>query len=418
MVPKLEQLPVPCSILDTDLYKFTMQQAILRHFPNAQATYAFTLRDKSAVFTQEMVNIFQETVNHFSNLSLTSDEASFLRTACPYFTPSYLEFLASYRFNPSQVHILLTPPSEEGDSNLSIEIKGSWAETILWEVPLMACLSEAYFSVVNTDWDYTGQSELAYEKAKTLLAASCTFSEFGTRRRRSYKTQDIVMEAIVRAAKDGAQEHGKGKLSGTSNVHLAHKYKVNPIGTIAHEWFMGIAALRGYENVNSLAMDLWEEVYPNTLLLALTDTFSSEAFYQTFVQDKARALRWSGLRQDSGDPYAFADRAKEVYMSLGIDPASKMIIFSDSLDVEKAVDIKAYSDRLGLTVSFGIGTFLTNDFRTLTSGNTVKSKALNMVIKLSSVDGSPCVKLSDDLTKNTGDKATVEKVKRIYGLLL
>ncbi|KAJ7127184.1 nicotinate phosphoribosyltransferase [Mycena epipterygia] len=404
---------LPRSILDTDLYKLTMQQAVLRHFPDTQASYKFTLRDKDIVFTKQAFDKFQETVDRFGELGLTDAEHSWLRKTCPYFNDEYLSYLRGFRFKPTeQVHIKFVPTSADGASGLvEIDTVGPWVETIFWEVPLMACLSEIYFHSVMTDWNYDGQKALAYDKGRTLLQGDCVFSEFGTRRRRSYDTQDIVVESLVRASKD---TESKGRLTGTSNVHLAHKYDITPVGTIAHEWFMGVAALKGYEDANSVAMNLWEEVYPNALLIALTDTFSSEAFFKSFTNDKERAMRWQGLRQDSGDPFVFGLRAKEVFESLGIDPRTKMIIYSDALNIDKALRLKEQANDLGLNVSFGIGTFLTNDFKK--AGSAEASKALNMVIKLSSVDDRPCVKISDDLTKNTGHPETVQMVKRIYNL--
>jgi len=175
--------------------------------------------------------------------------------------------------------------------------------------------------------------------------------------------------------------------------------------------------LHGYEHANNIALDLWEEVYPSGLtLLALTDTFSTKGFFQNFVTDVERARRWHGLRQDSGDPFVFAPRAKEVYESLGINPSEKLIVYSDWLNVEKAIALKKQCDDAGLNPAFGIGTFFTNDFKSLSSGGKEKSKALNIVIKIASINGLPCIKISDDLTKNTGDPETLSKVKDIFGL--
>jgi len=256
--------------------------------------------------------------------------------------------------------------------------------------------------------------ESAYDKGRVLIEAGCTFSDFGSRRRRSYHTQDLVVKGLVRASRDIP---GEGRLTGTSNAHFAHKYGLTPIGTIAHEWFMGVAALKGYEKTHCVALDLWEQVYHDSVLIALTDTFTTEAFFKDFTLDPERARRWTGLRHDSGDPFAFGPRVKEVYESLGIDPREKLVVYSDSLNVDKCLRLQKQANELGLEkVSFGIGTFLTNDFRTASSGGKEKSKALNMVIKLSSVNGKPCIKISDDLTKNIGDEATVEYVKRLYNL--
>ncbi|KAI0723665.1 nicotinate phosphoribosyltransferase [Fomitopsis betulina] len=405
---------LPPSLLDTDLYKFTMQQAVLHHFPDVQAVYRFTHRDKDVPFPRLAVDAFRDAVAKFGSLRLSDPERDWLKIACPYFHHTYLDYLKQFRFNPDQVSVRFIPSEHNRDlGDLEIEAAGLWLETILWEVPLMACLSQIYFMLVDTDWNYAGQEEQAYAKAKDLIQSGCAFSEFGTRRRRSFHTQDIVVRSLARAAKDFS---GPGKLSGTSNVHLARVHGLAPVGTIAHEWFMGVAALKGYAHANATALALWEEVYPDALQLALTDTFSTNVFFKDFVAHPDRARRWKGLRQDSGDPFIYAPRAKEVYESLGIDSHEKTIIFSDALSVEKAKKLKAQCDEVGFIASFGIGTSFTNDFVKASSAGLEKSKALNMVIKLANVDGKPCVKISDELTKNTGDPEAVKLVKNMFNL--
>ncbi|KAG6873243.1 hypothetical protein C0995_001262 [Termitomyces sp. Mi166 len=368
----------PTSILDTDLYKLTMQQAVLHHFPDVSATYRFTNRDKTRLFSRQSAERFRTAVSQFTDLILTQQEREWLQRTCPYLKPSYLSFLASYRYKPEQVRITFVPVSGLL-GNVEIEVSGPWIETILWEVPLMATLSECFFNSVDVNWNYDNQEQYAYAKSRALLEAGCTFSEFGTRRRRSYHTQDLVVRALVRASRD-APGTGTGRFSGTSNV----------------------AAINGYENTHSTSLGLWEAVYPDSLLIALTDTFTTHAFFKDFTADPERAQRWRGLRQDSGDPFAFGPRVKEMYESLGIDPRQKAIIYSDSLSVDKAIRLQKQANELG----FEEGT-----------GGTEKSKALNIVIKLSSVNNKPCIKISDDLTKNTGDQATVEHVKRLYKLI-
>ncbi|KAL4066783.1 Quinolinate phosphoribosyl transferase [Scleroderma yunnanense] len=402
------------SLLDTDLYKFTMQQAVRQHFPDAEGVYRFIHRDKDVFFSRACVEAFERSLIGFKDVSLTSGEKAWLATKCPYLKSDYLDYLERYRFKPDQVSIKFMPVSDDGQyGNIEIEAKGLWMDTILWEVPMMACLSELYFRIDRKDWTYHRQEEIAQQKAEALLQAGCTFSEFGTRRRRSYHTQDLVISSILKAT---AKLPGKGKVVGTSNVHFAKKYNLTPVGTIAHEWFMGIAAMEGYDNANTRALQLWEQTYPNVLLTALTDTFSTQVFFKEFTQDRDRACRWPSLRQDSGDPLAFAPAAKAMYESIGIDWRTKSIVYSDALTLDKALALKKQCDDLGFICSFGIGTFLTNDFQTKSSGYKEKSRALNMVIKLKSINGKPCVKISDDLEKNTGDPATIEYVKRKYGL--
>ncbi|KXN85875.1 putative nicotinate phosphoribosyltransferase [Leucoagaricus sp. SymC.cos] len=418
MTAVLENPALPRSILDTDLYKLTMQQAVLQHFPDVQATYRFTNRSKATQFSRRCVEKVRASVALFADLALTPSEREWLNLKCPWFSTDYLDYLSAFRFKPEQVSITFIPSSEDlSAGQVKIEATGPWVEAILWEVPLMATLSETYFQTDDTDWNYDGQEELAFQKGKTLLEAGCSLSEFGTRRRRSFHGQDLVVKSLVRASEEITKT--RGRLGGTSNVHLAHKYNLAPIGTIAHEWFMGIGALRGYKHVNDIALQLWEETYPNTpgLLTALTDTFSTQAFFKEITQNPARARRWTGLRQDSGDPFIFVSRVKELYERLGIDYREKLMVFSDALTVDKALKIQELCNELGFKkVSFGIGTFLTNDFKTLSSGSTEKSKALNIVIKLGSVNNLPCVKISDDLTKNTGDKDVVAHVKQVFNL--
>ncbi|KIY53116.1 nicotinate phosphoribosyltransferase [Fistulina hepatica ATCC 64428] len=426
------------SLLDTDLYKFTMQQAIMQHYPTAEVSYQFTNR-AGTPFTREAFDVFRLAVEAFASVSLTAEEKEWLRKSCPYFTDEYLSYLASYRFKPSQVEILFTVSPDRNDLGaISIRIAGPWLETVLWEVPLMAILSEVYFAYVDKNWSYNNpldmvaahapsdciaQEALAYHKAYRLLTHGCTFSEFGTRRRRSYHAQDIVMRGLVRAAEDYAD--APGKLSGTSNVHFAMKYGTAPIGTIAHEWFMGVSAITSYDTGNIIALKLWQKTYKDKLLIALTDTFSTKVFFSALMNDPDGPeimQTWTGLRQDSGDPLTFARCAKEVYNSLGIDNGSKVIVFSDSLDVDHCLKLREAAgkggDGLGFIVSFGIGTHLTNDFNKLSSldAMSAKSKALNIVIKISSINGRHCVKISDDIMKNTGDTTAVHHVKQLFGL--
>jgi nicotinate phosphoribosyltransferase len=366
------------------------------------------------LFPRKCVDLFQKSIQSFRNLRLSSDEKDWLQRSCPYFTKEYLDYLAGFQFNPDQVSVKFVPVSEDEEhGNVEIEAKGLWVETILWEVPLMASLSELYFRIGANDWSYDGQKENASQKAQTLLRAGCSFSEFGTRRRRSFYIQDLVVATLK---EESEKLRGQGNFVGTSNVYFAKQYNINPLGTIAHEWFMGMAALNGYEGANAKALDLWQKTYTDNLLVALTDTFSTEVFFRDFVKDPERAKKWESLRQDSGDPLRFAPAAKAMYESIGIDIHTKSIIYSDSLTLDKALQLQKQCDEIGFKCSFGIGTYFTNDFKTKSSKYAEKSRALNMVIKLAEVDGRQCVKISDDLTKNTGDKATVESVKKLYGL--
>ncbi|KAG8740189.1 nicotinate phosphoribosyltransferase [Ceratobasidium sp. 414] len=396
-----------------------MQQAVLQHFPESNVTYTFTNRSKDMLFSRESYDLVKESVERLAELKLQEKETTWLKENCPYFTDEYIAYLGSYRFRPAeQVKMEFHATRGPDFGHIAIEISGLWVETIMYEVPVMSILSEAFFLKVDRGWSYDGQEELAYEKAKQLINGGLMFSDFGTRRRRSYHGQDLLIQGLIRGNKEFSREGVEGRFTSTSNPHFAMKHGIATVGTIAHEWIMGIAATRGYENANGIALDLWEATYPttksNTLHIALTDTFSTEAFAVNFVTDAERAKRWRGLRQDSGDPIKYISKAQAIYEQLGIDHGKKVIVFSDGLDVEHALEIKKEVDKTGFIAVFGIGTFLTNDYKRLDNGE--RSMPLNMVIKLSSIEGKLCVKISDEISKNTGDPNTVKKVKQIFNI--
>ncbi|KAI5301850.1 nicotinate phosphoribosyltransferase [Ascosphaera pollenicola] len=344
-------------------------------------------------------------------------------------------------------------------------IRGTWVDTILYEIPLLALTSEAYFKFCDKDWNHDGQEEKAYQKGVELLQNGCVFSEFGSRRRRDYHTHDTVMKGLCRAAEEGKEKGWPGKFLGTSNVHFAMKYGVAPIGTVAHEWYMGIAAItNNYEGATELGLRYWIGTFGEGVLgIALTDTFGTPAFLRAFNMPiprytssasgpqsalssavgvsqsatdtladttqppprapvaeqgqptkKTYAQVFAGVRQDSGDPKDYVKTLRDYYDSVGIKE-KKQIVFSDSLNIERCFEYKKIAEDAGFSPSFGVGTFMTNDFRRLSDGK--KSIPLNIVIKISSAGGRPAVKLSDNLGKNTGDHQTVIDVKKRLGYI-
>jgi nicotinate phosphoribosyltransferase len=351
--------------------------------------------------------------------------------------------------------------SESDLGDFSIHTEGLWVDTILYEIPLLALVSEAYFKFCDTDWTYAGQVEKAFEKGVKLLEEGCIFSEFGTRRRRDYHTHDLVLQGLRRAEAEATQKGWKGKLTGTSNVHFAMKHGILPIGTVAHEWFMGVAAITNdYEHANEIALEYWTSTFGEGVLsIALTDTFGTPAFLKAFKETipeittaaqggaatlgsassatntdtqtlayteapikagidgvskprKTYAEVFTGVRQDSGDPLDFVQMMRKFYDEQNIK-AKKTIVFSDSLNIELCLKYKDAAEKAGFQPTFGVGTFLTNDFVQESTGK--KSVPLNIVIKVASASGRPAVKISDNIGKNTGDKATVDEVKQRLG---
>lgn len=408
--------PVILSLLDTDLYKLTMHAAVFCNFPDADVSYKYTNRTSQFSFNQDAINWIREQLELMENLRFTEDEISYLKKAVPFLPQNYLDYLRGFHLKPRDQVIFIAESSSDGADKFDLDIstKGKWSETILYEIPILSIVSEAYFKFVDVDWDYTGQLEQAKSKADELFENKISFSEFGTRRRRSNKAQDIVLQGILQSIEESPEERRRLFL-GTSNVMFAKKYGVDPVGTIAHEWMMGIAAITDdYVHANKRAMDYWVNTFgPQNAGLALTDTFGSENFLKTFVPPYSDY--YIGVRQDSGDPIKYAEKiAKHYYDKLKLPKFSKSICFSDSLNVEKVLKYSDASLKMGLKPTFGIGTNFTNDFHKK-SDPAVKSEPLNIVIKLVEVNGNQAVKISDNLGKNMGDPAVVERVKKELG---
>ncbi|ORX54999.1 nicotinate phosphoribosyltransferase [Hesseltinella vesiculosa] len=403
------------SLLDNDLYKFTMQNVVLKQYPDVHVVYQFTNRDKSLQLNADAYEWLRQKIKALGQLQLTPQEREFLNKL-PFLDDTYLDYLSAFQYKPDQ-HI--TSQFDPTTNDLQLEISGLWHETILYEVPLLALISEAYFKFVDRDWDHAGQREQALAKGKRLLEAGCQFSEFGTRRRRDFQTHDLVLGSLHQANKDyqlACQTAGQspvGALSGTSNVYLAMKYNVVPIGTVAHEFFMAMSALEGVAGANRRTLEIWHDVYQGALGIALTDTFTTQVFLNDF--DAQLAAQYTGVRQDSGNPRDFVPLMVEHYKSLGIDPHTKVIVFSDALDVDRAIDLLQLTQQHGIKASFGIGTSFTNDFTKL-SQPTEKSKPMNIVIKLKECKGKRVIKLSDDVLKHSADEATIDQFKHQLGI--
>jgi len=389
------------SILDNDMYKLTMQMAVLELFPEAQAEYRFINRGDQRFNSQFMKELEYIVREQIPKLRLLDEERHWLGKNCPFFKHTYLDHLQNYRFNPDEVEIFLTD-----DNDLDISIKGPWHSTILWEIVLMATVSELYFETIENNWadDFLSKADLLdkygdmiKEVSDKLDNAGCVLSEFGTRRRRSFELHDRVVETLSRSR----------SFAGTSNVYLAMKHGTRPIGTIGHEWIMGNSALVGLRNANKFAFENWVKVYNGRLGIALADTYGCDAFFNNF--DGRLARLYDGIRHDSGDPFTFIDKAIQHYKSLGIDPSQKMAVFSNSLEAEDAIRIHEYC-KGKIKCSFGIGTSLTNN-----SEFFQKNPPLNIVIKLHKINGIPVVKLSDSEEKVTGDRDAVRVANYIFG---
>lgn len=378
---------------DNDLYKFSTMLAIQRVYPRAYVHYDFIDRGKTS-FPEGFAGKLKEEVEQMAQLKMTKEEKRFITKRCYFFDPVFIDFLEGYRYDPEEVRI-----TQEGGT-LKVSIEGYWYRTVLWEAPLMALISELYFRMTGAIPRHTETK--AIRKALELKKARADYSDFGTRRRFSFDVHDKVINIL--------KEHSGEYFKGTSNMYFAMKYNVTPIGTMPHEWFMFHGAIFGYRAANEKALEAWTEVYQGSLGITLTDTYTTDSFYRTFGLKQAKLF--DGVRWDSGDPFRFTDQTIRFYQENRIDPVSKIIVYSDSLNVEKIRDIKQYVDGRIHDV-YGVGTYFTND---------TGIKPLNIVIKLTQVKPHTktnflhAVKLSDVSGKNTGNPEEIELCKQILGI--
>lgn len=381
------------SILDTDLYKFTASYAYMKMFPNAAGTFEFVDRDNT-VYTEEFLEEFRMELCNMSRLALTQEELQFM-SKCRFIPKMYWEWLSSFRFDPSKVNAYL-----DSKGHLSISVTDYLYKATLYEVPILAVVSELRGKMLGYTVSIFDVLDRLRPKINLSNKFGINFSEFGTRRRFSFNIQNEVLTSIANHAQ---------YCTGTSNCYLAMVHNMKPMGTHPHEWFMFHGAQFGYKHANYMALENWVNVYDGDLGIALTDTYTSDVFFQNFSRKHAKLF--DGIRQDSGDEFKFVMKAIDRYKELGIDPTTKTIVFSNALDFEKAKEIKEYCGNR-IRASFGIGTNLTND-----TGN----KPANIVMKLSRCqmsDNKPvydCIKLSDDLGKHHGRLEEVQAcMKELY----
>ena len=383
--------PIVVSLLDTDLYKFNMDQVIFHKHTDLCGQYYFKCRNKDVVFTREMAEEIKEQVDHLCSLRFTEKELDYLRSI-RFIKNDYVEFLRLWHPIRDYVSIDL-----KSDGELSVIVDGPLFSAMQFEIYLLEIINEVYFRMA---FDYGALRRSAEERLSAKIKAmnggkyTFGFAEFGCRRRLSREWEDEVVRRLGNETKN---------LVGTSNVFLAMKYGMTPIGTYAHEF---VQMYQGIDSIplaytNHYAMKDWYSEYDGDNGTALTDTVTTDLFLLDF--NRSMVNNYTGVRHDSGDPYEWGEKIIAHYKKYGVDPKTKLLLFSDSLDFDRAQKLYDYfSDRA--KVSFGIGTFLSND----TSEN-----ALNIVIKLQYVNGRPVAKLSDTPGKAMcRDEEYLEYLKR------
>lgn len=387
--------PVLHTLLDTDAYKLHMQQAVFHHYYDVEVAAEFRCRgdDLLGIYADAI----REQVDAMQHLTLQDNEFQWL-SGLPFFKPDYLAFLRDFRYNPAQVTV------SNDNGKLNIRLAGPWREVIMWEVPLLAVISELVhrFRTPETGLDQalaTLESKLADFARLTgaLDMSRFRLMDFGTRRRFSREVQQAIVERLQQ----------EPWFVGTSNYDLARRLNLTPMGTQAHEWFQAHQQISpDLATSQRAALAAWLEEYPDKLGIALTDCITMDAFLRDFGPEFA--TRYQGLRHDSGDPVEWGEKAIAHYEKLGIDPLTKVLVFSDNLDLNKAVALyRHFSSRINL--SFGIGTRLTCDLPQV--------KPLNIVIKLVECNGKPVAKLSDSPGKTIcHDKAFVRALREAFDL--
>jgi len=387
--------PILQTLLDTDAYKLHMQQAVFHRYHDVSVAAEFRCRgdDLLGVYADAI----REQVDFMRHLTLNDEEFAFLESL-PFFEADYLAWLRTFRYDPTQVHI------SNNNGHLDIRLTGSWLEVIMWEVPLLAVISEVVHQ--HRSPGVTPQMALDSLESKLVqfneLTAQVDLSafrlmDFGTRRRFSREVQEAIVTRLQQ----------ESWFVGTSNYDLARRLDLTPMGTQAHEWFQAHQQISPVlANSQRAALQAWLDEYPDQLGIALTDCITMDAFLRDF--DHSFASQYQGLRHDSGDPVEWGEKAIAHYEKLGIDPKTKVLVFSDNLDLPKAIELyRHFCARINL--SFGIGTRLTCDIPQV--------KPLNIVIKLVECNGKPVAKLSDSPGKTIcHDKAFVRALRKAFDL--
>ena len=392
-------------ITDDDLYKFTMCCAVIDNYPRTQVRYRFIDRNDT-VYPDGFADELRTQIKYLENLVITDEEVAFMRHKCYYIPDWFYTFLKGFRYDSRWVKV-----EQDDAGHLSVEFEGNWSDTIMLEVKVLAIISELFYIMTGKESkiDYGEYYKRSYSKAERLIEAGCSFSDFGTRRRASFEAQETVVKAMSECQKNS---DGPGRFVGTSNVYLAMKYDLMPIGTMAHELISAIAGMYGPQMANHLAMKVWAHTYRGALGTFLYDTYGWQIFSLNFSEDYANMFK--GLRVDSGENHQQLDLIVEKYRSLNIDPSTKQVVFSNGLNVDEAIELQRYAEGKCIP-SFGIGTHFTNDFPDVTP--------MNIVIKLLAVKITESwpffcdtCKLSEDQGKYSGNIETVKRFREALHL--
>lgn len=389
--------PIIQHFTDNDLYTFTCMYYILQKYPRAETEYCFFDRHQTR-YPAGFNHLLREQLTHLSEVTITDEECAFMTRTFPFLPYWFINvFLRGYRFNPSELTI-----RQDEEGHLDIRVKGKWWSTIMWEMPILSTISELMHTL-NGDTDrYKAEAEYekSLQKGRRIWQGGLTLGDMGTRRRFSFDHQERVIDALIQSyAEVKEATHGQcGRFTGTSNVYFAMKKGIPCLGTMSHQCISFEEIVSGVFECNYNVMSKWSEVYDGNVGIFLYDCFGDHVFFSNL--SKRMAMTFSGLRIDSGVEEEQVDLIVEKYKQLGIDPLTKQAVFSNGLDIDRAIEIHRYCQGK-ITDSYGVGTHLTCDV--------TDCSPMNIVVKLvrgritESREWHPCVKLSCDKGKTLGD---------------
>ncbi|MDI1238452.1 MAG: nicotinate phosphoribosyltransferase [Polaromonas sp.] len=376
------------SLLDTDLYKFTMMQVVLHQFPGAQVEYRFKCRNAGAPGVSDLapyVSEIREEIRALCGLHFQDAELAYLR-GMRFIKSDFVDFLGLFHLNEKYVSVKALPTGE-----IEVVIEGPWLHTILFEIPVLAIINEVYFRNTQKLADVMEGRKRLDAKIGLLKGeglAALKIADYGTRRRFGQAWHEEVLRTLIARLGAGSA----GQFAGTSNVLFAMKLGLTPLGTMAHEYLQACQALGPrLRDSQVFGFESWAKEYRGDLGIALSDVYGMSAFLRDF--DLYFCKLFDGARHDSGDPFAWGERLIEHYRKNRVDPRTKTLIFSDALTVPRTIELyQQFRDRCQL--AFGIGTNLTND---------LGYEPLQIVIKMVRCNGQPVAKLSDTPSKNMCD---------------
>lgn len=383
--------PIINHFTDNDLYTFTCQYYILETYPRAEVEYTFYDRNRQ-VYPDGFDALLREQMEHMKDVVITDEEIEFMKKKCTFLPLWYFVFLKGFRFNPSELTI-----TQDSEGHLEVGVRGKWFSTIMWEMPILSCISELMHGL-NGDfkrYDAAAEEKKAREKSEKIFGAGLVLGDMGTRRRFSFDHHEMVVRVMKETA-DSRQ--WPGRFTGTSNVWLAMKYDCSPLGTMSHQLISFEEIVSGVIECNFNVMKKFSDVYDGDNGIYLYDCFGDEVFFSNL--SKRMAMMYKGLRVDSGDEFEQTEKIIAKYKSLGIDPATKQVIYSNGLDIGKAIEIHEYCAGR-VQDSYGVGTFLTCDVD--------GAEPMNIVVKLTRGRITElrrwhdCVKLSCNLSKTLGN---------------